>query len=69
MRNSEWVLNAYCRSCGIGSTVRVDDDQRLVRPAVIHEADCDLAQPDDRKESAPARRPTGPIGTARRRRV
>ena len=53
MERSDWVLNAYCRTCGVGGAARVGDDDRVVWPDIIHEANCPLATHDD-KESAGA---------------
>jgi hypothetical protein len=54
MERSDWVLNAYCRSCGVGSVARVGDDDRIVWPDIIHEANCPLAPRDSDTQSTGA---------------
>lgn len=50
MKDSDWILIAYCRSCGIDGVVDLGVDRRIVWPVLIHEANCELAEPDDPKE-------------------
>jgi hypothetical protein len=54
MEHNDWVLNAYCRSCGVSNVAHVGSDHRIEWPYVIHEANCELAGRDDVRESAGA---------------
>ncbi|TFB97010.1 hypothetical protein [Cryobacterium sp. HLT2-28] len=51
MRDRDWVLLAYCRSCGVYGTAVIDDDHRISWPDVVHEVDCDLAEQQDVREA------------------
>lgn len=50
MKDRDWVLLAYCRSCGVYGTAVVDDDRHVSWPEVVHELDCSLAEQQDARE-------------------
>jgi hypothetical protein len=50
MKDNDWVLLVFCRGCGIYGTAHVREDHTLGWPDIVHEADCDLAEPRDRRE-------------------
>lgn len=50
MKDRDWVLIAYCRSCGVDGVVEIADDHTMVWPVLIHEWDCERAEPQDLKE-------------------
>ncbi|MBG6056933.1 hypothetical protein RCH16_000119 [Cryobacterium sp. MP_M5] len=53
MKDRDWVLLAYCRSCGVYGTAVIGDDHRISWPEVVHELDCDLAEAQDAREEHP----------------
>ncbi|WP_134567949.1 hypothetical protein [Cryobacterium algoritolerans] len=50
MKDRDWVLLAYCRSCGVYGTAVVDDDRHVSWPEVVHELDGSLAERQDARE-------------------
>ncbi|MDJ0324599.1 hypothetical protein QMG61_12615 [Cryobacterium sp. PH31-AA6] len=53
MKDRDWVLLAYCRSCGVYGTAVIDDAHQISWPEVVHESDCELAESADTREEHP----------------
>ena len=50
MKDTDWVLLVFCRGCGIYGTAQVRADHTLIWPDIVHEVDCEFAEPGDRRE-------------------